>query len=173
MNREGPKTAFDLRPRRNKNEREGVTHDVSETESREGRTLRMPYRFRFSIGQLMGLIAVSALLTANAIFISRGNFTFYSLIGAGLSCAGLGVLFYNRRLSTWIWVWIAGLAGPLLLWGFQAMTFVLLPSQNYSNNNYVAIQLNLSSACSLLTLLGFAMTLRDIRRRLAIYEDAP
>ena len=133
----------------------------------------MPYRFRFSLGQLMGFIAVSALLTANAIFISRGNFTFLSLIGAGLSCAGLGVLFYNRRLSGWIWVWIAGQAGPLLWWAGQAMAFVLLPSPYYSNNTYLAIQTTLSLVCSLLTLLGFAMTLRDIRRRLAIYEDAP
>jgi hypothetical protein len=82
----------------------------------------MPYRFRFSLGQLMGVIAVSALLTANAIFISRGNLAFYSLIAAGLSSAGLGVLFFNRRLSGWIWVWIAGQSGPLLLWGFQAPT---------------------------------------------------
>ena len=133
----------------------------------------MPYRFRFSIGQLMGLIAISALLTANAIFISRGNFTFFSLIGAGLSCAGLGVLFYNRRLSRWIWVWIAGQFGPLLWWAGQAMAFVLLPSLQYSNFTYLAIQTTLSVACSLLTILGFAMTLRDIRRRLAIYEDAP
>jgi hypothetical protein len=133
----------------------------------------MPYRFRFSLGQLMGVIAVSALLTANAIFISRGNFTMLSLINAGLLCAGLGVLFYNRRLSGWIWVWIAAQSGPLLQWAGQAMAFVLLPSPQYSNNTYLAIQTTLSLVCSLLTLLGFAMTLRDIRRRLAIYEDAP
>ena len=133
----------------------------------------MPYRFRFSLGQLMGVIAVSALLTANAIFISRGNFTFFWLISAGLSCAGLGVLFYNRRLSGWIWVWIAGHAGPLLWWAGQAMAFVLLPSPLYSNNTYIAVQITLSLVCSFATLLGFAMTLRDIRRRLAIYEAAP
>ncbi len=133
----------------------------------------MPYRLRFSIGQLMGLIALSALLTANAIFIIRGNFTFIALIGIGLSCAGLGVLFYNRRLSGWIWVWIAGQSWPLLWWAAQLMVFVLLPSPFYGNNTYVAIQTTLSLAGSLLTLLGFAMTLRDIRRRLALYEHAP
>ena len=131
----------------------------------------MPYRFRFSIGQLMGLIAVSALLTANVIFISQGNFTFFQLIGAGLSCAGMGVLFYNRRLSGWIWVWIAGQAGSLLWWAVQAMTIVLLPRPNYSGNTSLAIQTTVSLVFSLLTLLGFAMTLRDIRRRLAIYFD--
>jgi hypothetical protein len=131
----------------------------------------MPHRFHFSLGQLMGFIALSALLTANAIFISRGNLTFYSLIAAGLSCAFLAVLFYNRRLSGWIWVWIAGQAGPLLWWAGQATTFVLLPSPQYSNNTYIAIQLTLNLVFSLLTLLGFAMTFRDIRRRLAIHCD--
>jgi hypothetical protein len=133
----------------------------------------MPYRFRFSLGQLMVLIAVSALLTANAIFISRGNFTFISLISAGLSFAGLGVLFYNRRLSAWIWVWMAGEVGPLLWWAGQAVAFVLRPSPYYSNKTYLAIQTTLSLVCALLALLGFAMTLRDIRQRLATYEDAP
>ncbi len=133
----------------------------------------MAYRFRFSLGQLMGLIAVSALLTANAIFISRGNFTFISLTGAGVSCVAMGVLFYNRRLSGWIWVWIVGHAVPLLWWAGQALAFVLLPGLLYSNNNYIAMQTTLTLACSLLSLFGFAMTLRDVRRRLAIYENAP
>jgi hypothetical protein len=132
----------------------------------------MPYRFRFSLGQLMVLIAISALLTANAIFISRANFTFTSLISAGLSCAGMGVLFYNRRLSGWIWVWIAGQVWPLIWLAAEALTFVLRLSPYYSNPTPLAIPLTLGLVCSLLNLLGFAMTLRDIRRRLAIYEDA-
>ena len=44
----------------------------------------MPYRFRFSIGQVMGVIALSALLMANAIFITQGNFTFYSVLVAAI-----------------------------------------------------------------------------------------
>ena len=127
----------------------------------------MPYRFRFSLGQLMGVIALSALLTANAIFISRGNFTFFSLIGAALTCAWIGVLFYNRRLSGWIWVWIAGLAGgPLWLAG-SALILMLRRSPYYSNNYFQAIQATMGLVCSLVSLLGFAMTLRDIRRSLA------
>jgi hypothetical protein len=133
----------------------------------------VPYRFRFSLGQLMRVIAVSAVLTANVIFISRGNITFFSLIYAGLSCAGLGVLIYHRRLSGWIWVWIGGQSGALLWWAGQAIAFVLLSSPQYSNNTYLALHTTLSLVCSLLTLLGFAMTLRDIRRRLAIHEDGP
>ena len=38
-------------------------------------------------------------------------------------------------------------------------------------NTLLAIQTTLSLLCSLLGLLGFAMTLRDIRHRLAIYEN--
>ena len=72
----------------------------------------MPYRFRFSIGQVMGVIALSALLMANAIFVTQGNFTFYIVLVAAILFAGLGVLLYNRRLSRWMWVWIAGQSGP-------------------------------------------------------------
>jgi len=38
----------------------------------------MRYRFRFSIGQVMGLIALSALIMANAIFMGQGNFAFFT-----------------------------------------------------------------------------------------------
>ena len=82
------------------------------------------------------------------------------------------MLFYNRRLSGWIWVWIAGQAGPLLWFAGEALAFVLGSSPYYSNNTYIAIKITLDLACSLLTLLGFAMTFRDIRRRLAIHEDS-
>jgi hypothetical protein len=131
----------------------------------------MPFRFRFSLGQLMGVIALAALVTANAIFISRGNFTFLTLIGAGLSCAGLAVLFYNRRLSGWIWVWFAGQAGPLFWLAGSALVFVLRHSLYNSHNAFQAIQATVYLVCSLISLLGIAMTLRDVRRRLAIYED--
>jgi hypothetical protein len=132
----------------------------------------MPFRFRFSLGQLMGVIALAALLAANAIFISRRNFMFFSLFSLALSCAGLGVLFYHRRLSGWIWVWIAGQAGPLLWLAGSAVVFVLRQSLfDSSNNAYQAIQITMDLVCSLISLLGIAMTLRDIRRRLAMYED--
>ena len=81
----------------------------------------MHYRFRFSIGQVMGVIALSALLMANAIFISQGNFTFYTVLIAAILFAGLGVLLYNRRLSRWMWVWIAGQSGPLLVMTLQGV----------------------------------------------------
>ena len=130
--------------------------------------MSMHYRFRFSIGQLMGLIALSALLIANAVFVSQGNFTFHTVLIAAILFAGIAVLFYNRRLSQWMWVWIAGQSGPLLV-----MPVGSLLSPQFSNYAFVAIQMSLYLVCSLLTVVGFAMTFRDIRRKLAIYENAP
>jgi hypothetical protein len=123
--------------------------------------------FRFSIGQVMGLIALSALVLANAIFVTQGNFTFYTVLIAAILFAGLGVLVYNRRLSRWIWVWIAGESGPLLVITLQQLLGLL-----FSNYTSVAIIMSLNLVCSLLTVVGFAMTFRDIRRKLGIYENA-
>ena len=128
----------------------------------------MRYRFRFSIGQVMGVIALSALLMANALFMNHGHFGFHALLVAAILVAGLAVLLYNRRLSRWMWVWIAGQSGPLLV-----MTLQWLLSPLYANYNYVAIHISLYLVCSLFTVVGFAMTFRDIRRKLAIYENAP
>jgi hypothetical protein len=128
----------------------------------------MHFRFRFSIGQVMGLIAVSALLIANAIFINQGNFTFHSVLISAILLAGVGVLLYNRRLSPWMRVWIAGQSGPLLV-----MILKALQSPLVSSYNFVAISLSFYLVCSLLTVVGFAMSLRDIRRKLAVHENAP
>jgi hypothetical protein len=128
----------------------------------------MPYQFRFSIGQLMGLIALSALVMTNAIFVSRGSLTSYTLIAVVADLAGLAVLLYNRRLSRWIWVWIAGQSAPLLLMLVQALLRSL-----FSNYGFLAIQTSFYLFCSFLTVVGLAMTFRDIRRKLAVYENAP
>jgi hypothetical protein len=69
---------------------------------------------------------------------SQGNFTFYTVLFVAILFAGIGVLLYNRRLSRWMWVWIAGYAGPLLL-----MTLQVLLSPWYSNITYAAIQTSL------------------------------
>jgi hypothetical protein len=128
----------------------------------------MPSGFRFSIGQVMGLIAFSALVMANAVFVAQRDFTFYSVLSAAMQLAGLGVLYYNRRLSRWIWVWIAGESGPLLMIAVQAL---LTP--RFSSDTFLTIYMSLYLGCSLLTLVGFAMTLRELRRRLALYENPP
>jgi hypothetical protein len=128
----------------------------------------MPYRFRLSIGQVMGLIAVSALLMANAIFVTQGNLTLYMVLFSAILFAGLGVLVYNRRLSAWMWVWIVGQSCELLL-----ITVRELLSPLFSHYTFVAIEMSLFLVCSLLSVVGFAMTFRDIRRKLAVYESAP
>jgi hypothetical protein len=115
----------------------------------------------------MGLIALSALLMANAIFVTQGKFTFHTVLIDAILLAGVGVLLYNRRLSRWMWVWIAGQSGPLLVMPLQALLIPLM-----SNYTFAAITMSLSLVCYLLTVVGFAMTFRDIRRKLAVYENA-
>jgi hypothetical protein len=128
-------------------------------------------RFRFTLGHLMVLIAFSALLMANAVFVSQRGFSFYNFIYFIIQCVIVGILFYNRRLSRWIWVLIAAHAGLPLL----SIAHALLVPFGFDYARYqfalLAIQTTLYLAGSLLTVLGLAMTFRDIRRRLAIYED--
>src|SRR5262245_1029392 len=124
--------------------------------------MSMHYRFRFSIGQLMGSIALSAFLIANAIFMSQGSFAFHAVLIATILLVGIGVLLYNRRLSQWMWVWIAGQSVPLFMIPLQ---WLLIPLA--SNYNTVAISVSLNLAGSLLTIVGFTMTFRDIHRKLA------
>ena len=126
----------------------------------------MPSRFRISIGQVMGLIALSALLMANIIFASQGNFTFYSVLSAAILLAGVVVLLYNRRLSGWIWLWIAGESVPLIMLILQALL-----SSLFSNQTFLAIFMSVYIGSSVFTVVGFGMTLRDLRQRLAGYED--
>ena len=130
----------------------------------------MPFKLRFSLGQMMAFIALSALLIANVLFITHGSFFFHSLLAAVMSCAGIAVLLHHRRLSAWMWVWIAGQAWPMLMMAVAGLRDVLVSWPNY--DGFLAIQLTLGLVCSLLTLVGFALTLRDVRRRLAIYESA-
>jgi hypothetical protein len=139
----------------------------------QSEALAMRYRFRFSIVQVMGLIALSALIMANAIFMGQGNFAFNAVINAAIAVAGLGVLLSNRRLSQWTWVWIAGQSEALLLMIVPVLLGPLYTGSFASGYASAAIILSLGLICSLLTIVGFAMTLRDIRRKLAIYENAP
>jgi hypothetical protein len=125
----------------------------------------MNYRFRFSIGHVMGLIALSALVMANAIFVTQGSFTFHIVLIGAILFAGVGVLLYNRRLSRWMWVWIAGESGPLLIIALQALL-----SPVFLNLSPVALIMSLNLVCSFLITAGFTMTLRDIRRKLASAE---
>ena len=130
----------------------------------------MPYRFRFTLGQLMGFIALSALFIAAALFSNQGRHTFFVLLLAAIGCAGLGVFFYNRRLSGWMWVVIAGYGGPTLLGAVGGLLMLLLPSP-LTGNTISTINLILNGVGSLLLVVGFAMTFRNIRRRLAICEN--
>ncbi|MGC8643508.1 MAG: hypothetical protein ACP5XB_26930 [Isosphaeraceae bacterium] len=127
-------------------------------------------RFRFTLGHLMVLIATSALLMANAMFVNQGGLVFYRLSSFIIECAVVGILIHSRRLSRWMWVLIAAHAGPPLPRIAQAL--IILLAFDHGPYTMLAVQTTLYLACSLLNVLGLAMTFRDIRRRLACYEDA-
>lgn len=133
--------------------------------------MSMTYRFRFTLGQSLGFIALAALLMAATIFSSQGNHIYLMLPIAIVSCAGLGVFVYNVRLSRWMWLVIVGYVGPGILGTVEGLVFVnLLPplSNKAMTTMYMAQQL----AMSIFFVIGFAMTFRDIRRRLTIGEIA-
>ncbi len=133
----------------------------------------MPYRFRLTIGHVMGFIAVSALLMANVSFVMNGNYRLTTLIGAAIESVVLGVFLYNSRLSAWMWACIVGHGGQLLWLVLANLVDVLVRAPLYSNHIIIAINLTVRLLLSLLFALGVAMTFRGIRRRLAIYENAP
>jgi hypothetical protein len=127
------------------------------------------YWFRFTLGQVMVLIAVSAFFLAAAIFSSRGQYFNLALLHAIVGCVGLGVFLYNRRLSKWMWAVIVGYVGPTPL-DFTVQLFTNLTSQN-SYNLYLIINTIEHTLFSIIFVAGIAMTFRDIRERFANAES--
>jgi hypothetical protein len=105
------------------------------------------YRFRFTIRQWMWVVGILAVCFAAMASEVAGQYELLRVLSYGIAIAAVGVLLYNVRLSSWMWVAIAGFAIPLILG-----TLVPLAS--------------LSIASSLLYVLGLGMTFRDVRRRL-------
>jgi hypothetical protein len=131
-----------------------------------------PSRFRFTLGQLMGVIAVSAVFLAATTLSISGHHTYLSLLSFGVSLAGLAVLLYNVRLSGWMWVATVGYAGPLLLSIFMSLASVWSPG-SLNGDLIMTLHLAPGSVFALLFVVGLAMTFRGVRRRLASREDQP
>jgi hypothetical protein len=110
------------------------------------------YHFRFTLGQWQCVVAVLAVCFAALAFELAGQYGYLMARSYGVFIAGVGVLLYNVRLSRWMWVVIAGYAGPLLLG-------MLVPLAS------------MQIAFSLLYVLGLAVTLRDVRRGLEGCEN--
>jgi hypothetical protein len=118
----------------------------------KGRSVSGTNRFRFTLGQWQGFVAVLAVCLAAVAFEVRGEYGFVTALSYGASIASMGVLLFNVRLSPWIWVMLAGSVAPRLLFMLTHLA-------------------SLGIACSLLYVLGLAMMFRDMRRRLEGREN--
>jgi hypothetical protein len=139
--------------------------------------MSIPYKFRFRLDQSMVFIAISALFMAATISSSHGNHIYLILPSVLAGCAGLGVLVYNLKLSGWMKVVIVGYFGPTLLGIAEGLVIMFLPTffagTLLPTAYLTTVNLIVQGICSLFFVVGLAMTFRDIRRKLAICEDAP
>jgi hypothetical protein len=125
-----------------------------------------PHPFRLTLGHSMVIIALSALFLAAIAYGIRGSFGFLAVLITVVGCAGLGVFVYNLRLSGWLWLVIVGYAEPTLL---NNLAVVLLGPGSAAYPTLMLGNQLIMSSCSV---VGFAMTFRDIRRRLATGASA-
>jgi hypothetical protein len=131
-----------------------------------------PSRFRFTLGQLMAFIAVSAVFLAAATYSIAGNHNFLIALSYFISFALFGVLLYNIRLSGWMWVAIVGEIGRPLFFIAVSLGATTWPGA-VSGTMLVTVHLFVNNVFSLVFIVGLAMTFRDVRRRLTSREDEP
>jgi hypothetical protein len=134
-----------------------------------GITMSAPSGFRFTLGQLMGVVAVSAVFLAVTTLSISGHHTSLFVISFSISLAGIAVFLQNVRLSRWIWVALAGYAGPLLLTMILNLASAMWPSSLHGDL-IVTLHLAPRTLFSFLFVAGMAMAFRDVRRRLASRE---
>jgi hypothetical protein len=121
-----------------------------------------PSRFHFTIGQLMGVVALSAVLFAATSLSVAGQFMYLVAFDYAVALVGAGVLLYNVRLSPWMWVAFTGYAVPMLTGILVSFASAMMPSPLFSTVHFA-----LNGVFSILFVLGLAMTFRDVRRSLA------
>ena len=63
-----------------------------------------PARFQFTLGQVMGAVAVSAVLLAS---LASGGITYAGIIRIFIFLIEIFVVFSYVRLSTWMWLVLA------------------------------------------------------------------
>jgi hypothetical protein len=134
--------------------------------------MESPYGFRFTLGQLMGVIAVTAVFLAATIFSINGQNIYLALLYHIIALSAIGVFLYNIRLSRWMWIVIVGYAGPIF-WGIimsvmYAVWPALIPDAFMMTASFTP-----KSVFSLLFVVGLAMTFQDVRRTLTSRENAP
>ena len=133
--------------------------------------MAIPHKIRYNLGQLMVFIAFTAVFLTASIASCKGFYTYWTVIYAVIGCCGIGVFFYNVRLSRWMWLVILGYALQWLADFTRNLAVSFLPSP--PSNIQRTFQFIMQGIGSLLFVIGFALTFREIRRRLAISGNAP
>lgn len=124
---------------------------------------------RFTLRQLMIVVAVSAVYFAAMTSSLAGHYTYLFIISYATTLAGAGVLLFNVRLSGWMWVALAGFVGPMLLGILMSVAQATTPI-SLNGHILVTVHVALNCVCSLVFVVGLAETFRDIRRRLTSRE---
>ncbi len=132
--------------------------------------MSVPSRFRFTLGHLMVVIALSAVFFAATTLSLTGQYGYLVAFHYLTSLVGVLVLLYNVRLSGWMWLAFTGMAGPMLTGIALNVASATWPSF-VGSNIYLTVHLALNSVLSILFVLGLAMAFRDVRRRLTSRED--
>lgn len=126
---------------------------------------------RFTLRQLMIVIAVSAVYFAAMTFGIAGEYMYLVVFSYAVTLAGAGVLLYNVRLSGWMWVALAGYVGPVLIGILMNVARATTPF-SLDGRVLVTVHLALNGVFSLVFIVGLASTFRDITRRLTSREAA-
>jgi hypothetical protein len=119
------------------------------------------HKIRYKLGQLMGIIALTAILLAAMPKDVGGAQWILQLIARMIALAGVSVLVYNIRLSGWIWVAVVGYAGPMLI-----LIFDLPRLSVWRSAQVLTVSSALHDIFSLLFVVGLALAFRDVRREL-------
>lgn len=122
-------------------------------------------RFRFTLGQLMIVIAVSAVLFAATGLSLEGQHVPIGILSHLVGLAGLAVLLYYVRLSPWMWLALAGGFGSRSSHLVFSLAGSLLMSR-YGPAVMITTQLASGAAFTLIFFVGLAMTFRDVGRRM-------
>jgi hypothetical protein len=120
-------------------------------------------RFRFTIAQLMILIAIAVLILANLLFLAVDSYL--QMIPYLVDLAEVAVLLSYVRLSRWMRLAAAGSAGTTLSGLLMMLVMPNVPGPQF--DEIYTLHLLLSAAFSLLFVVGIAQTFGDITRRLS------
>jgi hypothetical protein len=129
-----------------------------------------PHALRFTLGQLIAVVAAAAVLLTAATFGIKGQRIYLLSIQYCIHLAFIIILLINVRISEWMWLLVASYACRAV-WG---IALNLMPPMRASYFNMVTTTYStLDSVFSLLFVVGLAMVFRDVRLSPTDREHAP